>query len=420
MRERQSIFSNIDGILFILWFVLAVSGIVAIYSASNMSSDWSGLFSVSGKHGKQIIFMGVSFVAMIVVWAIDYRIIKNLTPVFYIGALFLLLLTLVIGVEINGSKSWIRYGGVQLQPAEFAKLATGLMLAYFLSNQDSVFKSLRKTIMSVVIIGLPMGFILLQGDFGSMMIFSVLIFVLYREGLSPLPIYFGLGFIAILFSSIYFGFSKVTIFILIIAAVIVAISKQRRKIWKPILAISAFAILSALVVNKSFTTVLKEYQQDRILVLLGMKQDLRGAGYNIWQSKMAIGSGGFSGKGYLQGTQTHGDFVPEVSTDYIFSSIGEEWGFLGSIFVVGLFAFLILRILHLAENQRSTFSRVFMYSAASFFLMHAFINIAMVIGIFPTVGIPLPFFSYGGSSLLSFSLIIAVVLRLNAERSYML
>lgn len=424
MRERAGIISNIDGIIFFVWLILALAGCVAIYSASHVGGDslptMDGFFSLSGMHGKQFIFLCISLFAMFVVWALDYRLIINFTPFAYVAALLLLLLTLVIGAEINGSKSWIKFGSVQIQPAEFAKLTTGLMLAYYLSREERVFSNLKKTAITLGILALPMAFILLQGDFGSMMIYSVLIFVLFREGLTPLPIYLGLALIAIALLTIYFGFPIMAAVLAGIGLLIFLFSKQKKFVWRPIVVLAGLGILFSLSVGTLFSKVLKNYQQDRILVLLGMKQDLRGAGYNLWQSKMAIGSGGLTGKGYLQGTQTHGDFVPEVNTDYIFSSIGEEWGFLGSLFVVGMFSLLIFRILVLAEKQRSSFSRIFMYCAASFFFMHAFINIAMVIGIFPTVGIPLPFFSKGGSSLLSFSLIIAVVLRLNAESSYIL
>lgn len=420
MRERSGILNNIDGVLFFTWIALAVFGVIAIYSASNEGSNLLGIFSFEGKHGKQLIFLGVSFVAMFFIWALDQRLIINLTPFIYLGSLLLLLLTLFIGAEINGSKSWIRLGSIQIQPAEFAKLATGLMVAYTLSKGEDIFRSVKSTALAFMILLLPMGLILVQGDFGSMMIFTILIFVFFREGLTPLPIFLGFFLIAIALSSIYFGFWKVSVVVLLIAAITFFMNKQKRQILIPIAATVIFGIFASLSVNTLFSKVLKDYQQDRILVLLGMKEDLRGAGYSIWQSKMAIGSGGFIGKGYLQGTQTNGDFVPEVSTDYIFSSIGEEWGFIGTLIVIGLFSLLIFRILHLAELQKNPFARVFMYCAGSFFFMHAFINIAMVTGVFPTVGIPLPFFSYGGSSLLAFSLIIAVVLRLNAENTYIL
>lgn len=420
MREREGIISHIDGILFFTWLLLAIFGCFAIYSASMTVDESMPIFDLGQKHGQQFIFLIISLVAMFVVWALDYRLIFNLTPTFYFITLILLVLTLVLGAEINGSKSWIKLGGFQIQPAEFAKLGTGLMLAWYLSQQDNVFQDWKKTSLALLIIGLPMTAILFQGDFGSMMIFTILIFVLYREGFTPMPILLGILLIIMSLLVIYFGFPKLAIAIAGLTLLALVLFRKRRGSWLGIVSTAVICLMFSFAVSASFTKVLKDYQQDRILVLLGMKEDRSGAGYNIWQSKMAIGSGGLKGKGYLNGTQTHGEFVPEVSTDYIFSSIGEEWGFLGSLIVVGLFSLLIFRILFLAERQRSNFSRIFMYSAACFFLMHVFVNIAMVIGIFPTVGIPLPFFSKGGSSLLAFSLLIAMVLRLDAERLYLL
>ncbi len=421
MREREGIINNIDSILYFTWLLLALLGCFAIYSASMTGDEPLPFFDFSQKHMKQFIFLCLSLVAMFVIWALDYRLIYNWVPVIFVISLLVLLATLFIGSTINGSKSWIKIGSFQLQPAEFAKLATGLMLAWFMSQQENLFRDVRKTALSILIILLPMILILLQGDVGSMMIYTIFIFVLFREGMSPLPIYFGLISIFIALGSIYFGWKKMTVFLAAISlGVWLYHLKTRNFSVQGILTVSVLAMLFSFSVSTSFSKILKGYQQDRVLVLLGMKEDLKGAGYNIWQSKMAIGSGGFSGKGYLKGGQTHGEFVPEVSTDYIFSSIGEEWGFLGSLLVIGLFSLLIFRILYLAERQRSVFARIFMYSAACIFFMHVFINIAMVIGLFPTVGIPLPFFSKGGSSLLAFSLLIAMVLRLDAERLYLL
>lgn len=420
MRERQSIYSNIDGILFLSWFVLALAGCFTIFSAVS-HGEWIGFLDFGQKHMRQFIFLIISLVMMIAVFSLDYNFIVRSTPVFYIFCILLLVATLFIGTEINGSKSWIRFGGgFQLQPSEFAKTATALMLAYWFMFQDNVFGDVKKSLVAFAILGMPMVLILLQGDMGSMLTFAMLVFVFYREGLTPVPIYLGLAAIFITLSSLAFGSVWVTVFLTIVAAIIYWLLKRNRGIWKPIAFFLLMAAIFSFSVNTMFKVALKDYQQDRVLVILGLKEDLHGAGYNLWQSKMAVSSGRFLGKGYLQGIQTQNEFVPEVSTDYIFSNIGEEWGFLGSLFIVGMFSLLIFRILKLAEQQKSDFSRVFMYCAACFFTVHVFINIGMVIGIFPTAGIPLPFFSYGGSSLLSFSLIIALVLRLNAENAYRL
>lgn len=420
MRERKGLLDNIDGFLFLTWLLLAVAGCFVIFSATSQGA-WFGFFDPGNKHFRQIIFLGISLLVMLIIFSLDYHFIVQSSPLVYGLCILLLIATLFIGVEINGSKSWIRLGGFQLQPAELAKTGTSLMLAYWFQFNDKVFQKPSSSIPVYLMIGLPMGLILLQGDMGSMLTFSMLIFVLFREGFTPVPIYLGLSAIAIILFTLAFGSIYVSVAAVVLAVLVWIVLRKRHKlIWKPITLTLLFSIVFSFSVNSLFHSVLKDYQKDRVLVILGLKEDLHGAGYNLWQSKMAVSSGGFSGKGFLQGVQTQNEFVPEVSTDYIFSSIGEEFGFIGSLFVIGLFACLIFRILHLAERQRSTFSRIFMYCAASFFTIHVFINIGMVIGIFPTAGIPLPFFSYGGSSLLSFSLIIALVLRLDAERLFML
>ena len=420
MRERQGILDNVDGILFLTWLLLAVAGCFAIFSAIS-HGEWIGFFDSGNKHFRQIIFLGLSLVMMLIVLSLDYHFILQSSPAIYVACLLLLIATLFIGVEINGSKSWIRLGSFQIQPAEITKTGTALFLGYWFQFNDNVFQRFKTSIPVYLIIGFPMVLILLQGDMGSMLTFCMLIFVLFREGFTPIPIYFGFSAIAITLFTLAFGSVAISIALVVLAILTYLLLRNRdKRIWKPIGLALLMATVFSFSVNTLFHTALKDYQKDRVLVILGLKEDLHGAGYNLWQSKMAVGSGGFSGKGYLQGVQTQNEFVPEVSTDYIFSSIGEEFGFLGSIFVIGLFCLLIFRILHLAERQRSTFSRVFMYCAASFFTVHVFINIGMVIGIFPTAGIPLPFFSYGGSSLLSFSLLIALVLRLDSERLFML
>lgn len=435
MRSRSNIFQGIDPILFFTWLGVALAGCFAIFSATSLG-EWSAFFDFGGKHIRQVIFLGISLVFMLIIFSFDYQFIVRSAPLMFVITTILLMLTLVIGAEIKGSKSWIRLGGFQIQPAEFAKTGTSLMLAYWFAFHDKVFTDIKNSIAPFAILGVPMGLVLLQGDFGSMLTFSMLIFVFYREGFTPIPIYLGILGIAVSLTTIVFGAVKVSITLALLGAmlylsffvlkktkIILSLSiwlKTLNNVWQTITLTVLLGVGISFSVNTVFTKLLKEYQRDRVLITLGIKEDLHGAGYNLWQSKMAIGSGKMLGKGYLQGIQTQGEFVPEVSTDYIFSNIGEEWGFAGSLFVVSLFSLLIFRILFLAERQKATFSRVFMYCAAGFFTIHTFINIGMVIGIFPTAGIPLPFFSYGGSSLLSFSIIIAFVLRLDAEHKFML
>lgn len=419
MRSRSNIFQSIDSILFLTWLFLALAGCFAIFSATSQG-EWSTLFDLGGKHIRQFIFLGVSFVFMIIIFSLDYQFIVRSAPLIFLITTCLLVLTLVIGSEIKGSKSWIKLGGIQIQPAEFAKTGTSLMLAYWFAFHDKVFKNLKHSIAPFVLLGMPMAFVLLQGDFGSMLTFSMIIFMFYREGFTPIPIYLAILGIAVSLTTIAFGSLTISIALLILGGLMIVLTRKMKNAWQLISFAAILSIVISFSVNTVFTKLLKQYQRDRVLITLGIKEDLHGAGYNLWQSKMAIGSGKIIGKGYLQGIQTQGEFVPEVSTDYIFSNIGEEWGFFGSLIVIGLFSLLIFRILHLAERQKATFSRVFMYCASGFFCIHTFINIGMVIGIFPTAGIPLPFFSYGGSSLLSFSIIIAFVLRLDAEHKFML
>lgn len=419
MRARSNIFQSIDTTLFLTWFLLALAGCFAIFSATSQG-EWSALFDFGGKHIRQAVFLGISLIFMIVIFSFDYQFIVRSSPLLFVITTSLLILTLVIGSEIKGSKSWIKLGGLQIQPAEFAKTGTSLMLAYWFAFHDKVFKDLTNSIAPFIILGIPMALVLLQGDFGSMLTFSMIIFMFYREGFTPIPLYLCILGIAISLTTIAFGSIKISITLFILGILFILFTRKMKNAWQLIVFSVLLGIGISFSINTVFTKLLKQYQRDRVLITLGIKEDLHGAGYNLWQSKMAIGSGKVLGKGYLQGIQTQGEFVPEVSTDYIFSNIGEEWGFVGSIFIVGLFALLIFRILHLAERQKATFSRVFMYCAAGFFIIHTFINIGMVIGIFPTAGIPLPFFSYGGSSLLSFSIIIAIVLRLDAEHQFML
>ncbi len=420
MREREGILKHVDGISTLLWFILSVSGIIAIYSASSGGEE-VGILNFGAKHGRQVIFWVVSLVLGFVVLTTDYKLIKLSALPVYGLAVFLLLLTLIIGTEVNGAKAWIRFGGLQLQPAEFAKLATCLLLAAYISEKEKWYQHLNQTAFIGGIILLPLALIILQPDLGSCILYAGLIFVLYREGLPPAPIYLGLIAIGLALTTLAFGFTKVAVGLCVVALLVLFLTRKnkRKRMLKPVLKLGSLALIFSLIVSFLFTKVLKDYQQDRVMLVLGKIQDKKGAGYNLWQSKMAIGSGGVTGKGYLQGTQTQGDFVPEITTDYVFSSIGEEWGFAGSIFVLGLLSALIFRLMFLAERQRSTFSRVFIYAIASFIFMHTFINVAMVIGLFPTIGIPLPFFSYGGSSLLAFSLMIAIALRLDAQRLYL-
>lgn len=417
MRNRGILYHT-DGLLLLIWFTLCIAGIFTIFSASSQG-DWTTLTSLSSNHMRQLIFFGISIIAFLLILALDYEFISQLSPFFYILCLLLLLATLAIGAEINGSKSWIRIGSIQIQPAEFAKTGTALCLAYYLKYNDKAFQTVKRSIIPFLILGMPLALILLQGDLGSMLTFSFLFFVFYREGLTPTPIYIGfiaiaLALLSIRFTPLYVGICLLLLFLSFL--IYFQWIKKRKKSWVPLTILCIIALVYTFSVNYLFQTIPKQYQQDRVYIMLGMKHDPLGAEYNLMQSKMAISSGNIFGKGYMEGIQTHGGFIPEVHTDYIFSNLAEEWGFVGSLLLITLFTCLVFRLIFLAERQKTRFSRVFIYCAACFFMFHTFVNIAMVIGLFPTVGIPLPFFSKGGSSLLSFSLIIALVLRFDAEQ----
>jgi len=328
----------------------------------------------------------------------------------------LLVGVLVAGKEIAGSRSWFQVGSFSLQPSEFAKFAICLALAKYLSGMETNIRRLSTRISAAFIITLPAFLILLQGDTGSAIVFAALILVLFREGLSGNLLWLGL-LVAVLFIITLVVNKFIVIGILATNVVLVyLLYKNIRK--KVFLMIGMFILASAYVysVDYAFENILEPHQKKRINVLLGIETDIRGAGYNVHQSKIAIGSGGFTGKGYLKGTQTKFDFVPEQSTDFIFCTIGEEWGFLGSFVVIVLFSGLLIRLIFIAERQRSKFSRIYGYGVVSILFFHFAVNISMTIGLFPVIGIPLPYISYGGSSLWGFTLLLFIFLRQDSVR----
>jgi rod shape determining protein RodA len=317
---------------------------------------------------------------------------------------------------VKGSYGWIDIGSFKLQPAEFAKFATNMALAKYLSTLGIRMQNLRTKVISALLIGVPMMIILLQNDTGSALVFVSFIFVLYREGLSGNVLL--LGFFAVVLFVLSLLVKKAVLFG-IIAAIALIFYFLVRKTRKNIAIIIAGASIAAGIVfsvDYIYNNVLQQHQRTRIDVLLGKELDLKGAGYNVNQSKIAIGSGGWAGKGFLQGTQTKFDFVPEQSTDFIFCTVGEEWGFIGSVVVIGLFLTLLIRIIIIAERQRSQYTRIYGYGVASILFFHLMINIGMTIGLAPVIGIPLPFFSYGGSSLWSFTILLFVFIKLDAYR----
>ena len=415
MRSAKNIFDNIDNVSILLYGILVFLGIVNIY-ASQYNADTSFAFDLSSRYGKQILFAGVAaFIAFLIV-IVDWKFFYSLTYLLYAVVILLLIGVLFRGAMTGGATSWFELGPFKFQPSEFAKFATALAVAKYYNNIHSKYISLQDKLKTYGIILLPFLLIILQNDLGTALVYGSFVLVLYREGLSGNILIFGL-IVGILFVLSLLLDQILLVSILSgIAFIIFLISRKRKK---EIIALGGILIASmafVLSVNYMFDNFLAPHHKVRIEILLGKKIDTHGAGYNLIQSKIAIGSGGLSGKGFLNGTQTRFDFVPEQSTDFIFCTIGEEWGFIGSLFFVSVFIGLLLRILFLAERQRSNFSRIYGYSVATILFMHFLINIGMTIGLVPVIGIPLPFISYGGSSLVGFTILLFIFLNLDSYR----
>lgn len=414
MSERIYGQSRVDSITLVLYFILVICGFLSIYSSSHGSESFSLDFST--QYGKQIIWIAVSVTIGAVLFLIDVRFFEVFSYGIFGFWMVLLFLVIFFGREVNGARSWFALGSFRLQPAEFAKFGVALAIARYLSDIDTDMKSRRYQIITAAIILLPIALIVLQGDAGSGLVFFSFIMVLYREGLSGAILVIGVVSVFIAVLTIAIGFIPVAAGLVILGGVISAFIYTNLKWLKWLWIIMAVCIVFSKTVDFGFSRVLQEHQQKRIQVMLGLLEDPQGLGYNVNQSKIAIGSGGFLGKGYLQGTQTKGDFVPEQHTDFIFTSIGEEFGWVGSTAVIIIFVLLFLRISYLAERQRSRFSRIYAYCVLSILFFHFLINIGMTINLAPVIGIPLPFFSYGGSSLISFTVLLFLLLRLDANR----
>lgn len=419
MKRNDTIKSSTDWVLVILYVILVMMGWLNIYAAVYDESHPS-IIDLNTSYGKQLLWIITSGVLILAVMFTDAKFFPAFAWVIYGLTIILLAAVLVVGKEVSGSKSWIQIGSFGLQPAEFAKIGAALALSRYLGDLHIKLQSLRTRIISGVIIAVPAIFIFLQNDTGSALVFLAFLLVMYREGLSGNILL--LGILAVFLFIVSLLFDK-----FIVIGVLTGIAflgwLMVRRLKRSLLLIIAILIgASAFVysVDYAFLNILEDHQRTRINVLLGMETDLRGAGYNVHQSKIAIGSGGFFGKGFLQGTQTKYDFVPEQSTDFIFCTVGEEWGFVGTTLVIGLFMFLLFRLLKLAERQRSAFSRIYGYSAAAIIFFHFAVNVAMTIGLAPVIGIPLPFFSYGGSSLWAFTILLFIFIRLDANRLIML
>ena len=423
MRKRKTnIFAGIDWTLVLFYFVLVFLGWINIYAAS--ISDTSGnIFDFSTLYGKQLQFIGFSILLIVILISIDSKFYERFSGLFYIFSLLSLVGLFIFGSTVNGATSWYNFGGASLQPSEFSKAATSLALANFLSEPNRDLTNLRSQITAFVIIFLPAILIVLQPDAGSALIYVSLLFVLYREGLPAFYLWIGIIAIALFLTTLYFGLLTTLIVIFSMLSLFFAYLVNSRKVnfgkeWYKI--IGTYVILGGFVfsVNFVFNNVFEQRHRDRFNIILGKETDTQGIGYNTNQSMITIGSGGLTGKGFLEGDRTKGNFVPEQHTDYIFSTVGEEWGFLGSSAVILLFMAFLLRLIYVAERQKSTFSRIFGYCTATIFFFHFTINIGMVIGLIPTIGIPLPFFSKGGSSLWGFTMLLFILIRLDADRTY--
>ncbi|WP_270542137.1 rod shape-determining protein RodA [Butyricimonas paravirosa] len=469
MNSRSNnLLANIDWVSILLYLLLVLIGWINIYAAV-YDENHSSILDISQKYGKQLIWIGAAFVLAFLVLLTDSKFFTTFSMVIYGIMIFLLIAVLFFGTETKGARSWFEVGDFRIQPAEFAKFATNLAIAYVMSRHN--FKVMRFSSLLTIglILALPAGLIILQNDTGSALVYSSFILVLFREGLhgsilllcfvaaaifimallyTPFTVllviiggtliafyyyrhdirelfqiilFIGCGFGLFVLIKWMFNLSISDYYMLLIVYVITSITaiypiyKRKMKNMITLLLISWLCVGAAPSVNYAFDH-LQPHQQDRINELLGIKVDPKGTGYNVTQSKIAIGSGGLLGKGFLQGTQTKLNFVPEQSTDFIFCTVGEEWGFAGSTFVIVLLAVFILRIIKLAERQRSSFSRIYGYGVASILFFHVAVNIGMTIGMAPVIGIPLPFFSYGGSSLWSFTILIFIFLRLDANR----
>ena len=419
MNERNSIIGKIDWMTVLIYLALVMIGWFSIFSARYNEAHPS-IFDLSQVYGKQLIWIGAALLVGFIVLLIDAKFFNAFSLWIYIAVLATLFMVLVYGKATKGATSWIDLGaGIKFQPSEFAKMATALAVAGYLDRLDIDLQKRKNQVVTAVLIFIPMALVLLQNDTGSAIVFVSFIFVLYREGFPGTGWVMVAGVIAILLFVFTLIWSQKVMYIILGSLFVLTLTYYlitKKKGFITMVAVFLFMFAFVFSVDYAFNKVLQDHQRSRIEVLLGMKDDPKGDGYNVHQSKIAIGSGGFSGKGFLQGTQTKYDFVPEQHTDFIFCTVGEEGGFVGTAAVVLLYMALLVRIIILAERQRSTFSRVYGYAIAGILFVHVAINIGMTIGLVPVIGIPLPFLSYGGSSMLAFTIMLAIFVKQDANR----
>jgi len=405
--KNQSVKKNIDWICVIIYSVLVIMGWLNIYSSS--------LSSPEDTFQKQLIFIALTIPLIFTLVSVDAKFYEKYASVIYVIGLLSLAGLFVFGKTIKGQTNWYSFGSFGLQPSEFVKTSTALAIAKYLSDSQINLKDTNRQIQVLAILGLPI-LLIVPHDPGSALIYTIFLIVLYREGLPAW--YIWTGFTAITLFVFTLIFEPQYVILMALIAILLVYWRSRLADRNIVASSIIFVLISGFVlsVNYVFENVFKQHHRDRFNILLGKTVDLKGIGYNTNQSEIAIGSGGLFGKGFLEGTQTKGGFVPEQHTDYIFTTVGEEWGFIGSVIVVALFVTLFLRIIFLAERQKTKFSRVYGYCTAGILFIHFFVNIAMVIGIFPTIGVPLPFFSYGGSGLWGFTILLFIFLKMDANK----
>ena len=413
--KNQSVTNHIDWIIVIIYILLVTMGWLNIYSSSLSLTEDSSILDLSQFYGKQLLSIVFSIPLIFMILAVDGKFYEKFASIIFVISLLSLAGLYVFGKEVKGQVNWYSFGAFGLQPSEFAKAATALALAKYLSDVQVNLKDVNRQIQALGIIFLPI-ILIVPHDPGSALIYTMFILVLYREGLPAW--YLWTGFVAIILFVLALVLEPWAIILIALFIIILVYYRSRLPDRNALASGIILVLITGFVfsVDYVFDNVFKQHHRDRFNILLGKEVDMKGIGYNTNQSEIAIGSGGWFGKGFLEGTQTKGGFVPEQHTDYIFTTVGEEWGFLGSLVVIALFIGLIFRIIYLAERQKTKFSRVYGYCVASILFIHFFVNIAMVAGVFPTIGVPLPFFSYGGSGLWGFTILLFIFLKMDANK----
>ncbi len=421
MRQDSTISGNIDWTTVMLYFALVIFGWINVFAAVYDESVKQSIFDLSLNSGRQLLFISASLVIAFAITIIDMRFYETFAYVLYGLLLFTLFLVPIIGREVGGNKAWIGIGSFGVQPSEFAKFVTALAVAKYIGSVGFRMDNLRNQAVLFVIIGIPVALICLQRDYGTALVFVSFVLVFFREGMSPFLILIGISAAVIFILTLLLPDARFLYGGIGIALIVIILAGRKR--FKRIAALTLAALILIGVIKSVdyvVTHVLPHHHQQRLKALLNPDSDPLGYGWNVTQSKIAIGSGRFWGKGFLKGTQTKFDFVPEQSTDFIFCTIGEEHGWVGSLVVIGLFTAFLLRIIFLADRQKNRFARAYGYSVACIFFFHFSVNIGMTVGLFPVIGIPLPFFSYGGSALWGFTILLFILLKLDSHRGQVL